>query len=65
MAEHHARKVGLGGTGDTVPTRRGRPQGIGNVLQGGGSGDTTIWVRDVGNFGGNVEEGVRDAHWVP
>ena len=64
-AEHHARKVGLGSTGNTDPTRRGRPQGDGNVIQGGGSSNTTVWVGDVGTFDRNVEEGGRDAHWVP
>ena len=61
-AEHHARKVGLGETGDTATTVRGRNQGIGNFLQGGGAGDSTVWVRDVGTFGDNVEEGGRDTH---
>ena len=53
--EHHACKVGLGETGDTAPTGRGRPQGGGNVLQGGGSSDTPVWVGDVGPFCSNGE----------
>ena len=61
-AEHHARKVGMGDTGDTDPTGRGRPQGGGNVLQGGGSRNTTVWVGYVGPSGRNVEEGGRDTH---
>ena len=64
-AEHHSRKVGLGETGGTAPTGRGRPLGGINVLQGGGSIDPSVWVRDVGNLGINGEEGVRDSHWVP
>ena len=39
-------------------------QGIGNFLQGGGAGDSTVWVRDVGTFGNYGEEGGRNAHWV-
>ena len=60
--EHHARKVGLGETRETAPTGRGRPQGDGNVLQGGGSGNTTAWVKDVGPLCRNVEEGGRGTH---
>ena len=63
--EHHARKVGLGETGDTALTVRGRPQGGGNVLQGGGPINTTVWFGDVGNFGRNGEEGIRVTHRFP
>ena len=44
---------------------RGKPQGGGDFLQGGGSCNTTVWVGDVGPFGRNREEGVSDSHWVP
>ena len=64
-AEHHACKVGLRETGDTALTGRGIPQGGGNVLQGSGSSDTTVWFGDVGPFGSNGEEGRRDTHRVP
>ena len=64
-AKHHARKVGHGEIGDTTPLGRVRPQGGGNVLQGGGAGSTIVWVGYVGPFGGNGEEGGRDAYWVP
>ena len=53
--EHHARKVGLGGTGDTAQTEMSRTQGGRNVLQGGGPIDITVWFRDVGSFCGNGE----------
>ena len=55
-------KVGLGETGDTAPTGRGITQGVGIFLQGGGAGDYTVWVWDVGTFGNNGEEGGRDIH---
>ena len=58
-------KVGMEGTGDTATTGRGRIQGVKNVQQGGGAGNTTIWVGDVGPFGGNGEEGGKDSHSVP
>ena len=61
-AEHHAQKVSLGETGGTAPTGRGRTEGVGNFLQGGGAGNYTVWVGDVGPFGGNGEEGGRDTH---
>ena len=61
-AEHHARKVGLGDSRDTALTGRGIPQGGSNVLQGGGPGNTDVWFRDVGTFGGNGEESRRAAH---
>ena len=64
-AEHHARKVVLGDTGDTDPTGRGITQGAGNVLQGGGAGDPTVRVGDLGPFGGNGEEDGRDSNWIP
>ena len=64
-AEHHAHKVGLGETGDTALTGRGRTQGVGNVLHGGGAGNPNVRVGDVGPFGGNRKEGGRDTHWVP
>ena len=62
VAEHHARKVDLGDTGDTALTGRGITQGVGNVLQGGGAGYLTVRIGDVGDFGGNGEEGGMDAH---
>ena len=63
--EHHARKVGLGETGETALTGRGRPQGGGNVLQSGGSSNITVWLGDVGPYGGNGEEGRRVTHRLP
>ena len=55
MAEHHARKVGLGETGDTSLTVRGITQGVAKFLQGGGEGNSIVWVGDVGPFVVNGE----------
>ena len=63
--ENHAYKVGLGETGDTALSRGSRTQGVGNFIQDGGAGDSTVWVGDVGPFGDIGEEGGRDTHWVP
>ena len=63
-AEHHARKVGLGETGDTDLTVRGIPQGDGNFLQGSGPSDTNVWFGDVSTFGINVYEGRSNTHRV-
>ena len=41
-------KLGLGETGDTNLTVKVRPQGGGNVLQGGGPSNITVWFVDVG-----------------
>ena len=43
----------------------GKPQGGGNVLQGGGPNDTTVWFVDVGPFEGNGEDGRRGTHRFP
>ena len=45
--------------------RRIRPQVNVNVLQFGGSSDTTGWVGDEGPFRSDGEEGGRYVHWVP
>ena len=63
-AEHNAHKFGMGGIGDIASTRGGRNQGVRNFLQGDGAGNSTVWVGDVGPFGGNIEEGGRVTHWV-
>ena len=36
---------------------RGGPQGVRMFLQGSGTSGTTFWLGDLGNFGGNGEEG--------
>ena len=64
-AEHHAHKVGLGETGDTVLTGWGRTQVARKFLQGGSTGDSIVWIRDVGLFVVNGEEGRGDTHGVP
>ena len=64
-AEHNARKVGLGETRENALTGGGRTRGVENFLQGGGAGNSIIWVRDVGPFGVNDEEGRRYTHGVP
>ena len=64
-AERHARKVGLGETGDTASMRWVRIQGVGKFLQSSGVGNNILWVGGVGPLGDNGEEGGRDTHWVP
>ena len=58
-------KVGLGDTGGTAPTVRGRTQGGGNILQVGGLSNITVWFGDVGPFGNNGEEGRIGTHRLP
>ena len=53
--EHHARNVGLGGTGYTATTGRVIPQGGGNVLQRSGPRDINVWFGDVVPSGGNID----------
>ena len=65
MTEHNAHKVNLGETGDTALAGGGRTQGVGNFLQGGGAGDSIVWVGDVSTFGVNGKEGRGDTHRVP
>ena len=43
----------------------GRKQVVGKFLQGGGAGNSIVWVRNVGPFGVNVKEDIEDAHGVP
>ena len=59
------KKVSLGETGDTAPTGRVRTQGGGNVLQGGGTRDISVWFGDLGPFGRNGEECRRGTHGIP
>ena len=61
-AKHHARKVGLGEARYTTMTRRGGSQGVGNILQGGGTINMTVWFAYLGPFGGNGEKGRRITH---
>ena len=44
---------------------RGRSQGVGKFIQGDGTGDTIVWVRNVGPFGVNGKEDRGNAHGVP
>ena len=46
-------------------TRGDKTQGIVNFLQGGGAGNSTVWVGYVGPFGDNGAECGRYTHWVP
>ena len=48
-----------------MSTEGGINQGVGNFLQGSGTGDSIVWVGYVGNFGVNVEEGRGYTHVVP
>ena len=52
-------QVDLGGAGDTATNRKGGPQGIINVLQGGGTSNITVWFGELSPFGGNGEESIR------
>ena len=63
-AKHNARKVGLGEVGDTFMMGRGGPQGVGNVLQGSGTSDTTFWILYLRTFGRNREEGIGNTQYV-
>ena len=65
MAKHHARKVGLGEARDTNLTGGGRSQDVGKFLQGGGAGDSIVWVRNVGPLCVNGKEDRGGAHVVP
>ena len=62
--KHHARKVGLGEARDTTLMGEVRSQGVGNFLQGGGAGDSIVWVGNVVPFGVNGKEDRADAHGV-
>ena len=55
-------KVALGETLDTDLMREDRTQGIGNFLQGGSAGNSTVWVGYVGPFRDNGEECGRYTH---
>ena len=64
-AKHHACKVGLGEARDTTLTGGGRYQGVGKFLQGGGAGDSIVWVGNVGTFDVNGKEDRGDVHGAP
>ena len=49
----------------TNSTGGGISQGVGKFLQGGGAGDSIVWVGNVGPFGVNDKEDREDAHGVP
>ena len=51
MEDPHERKVGIGETGDTATTGRGRIQGISNIIQGGGAGNPNVRDGDGGPLG--------------
>ena len=55
--KYHAREGSLGEAEENFMAGRGGPQGVGNVLQGSGISSTIFWLRDLGTFGGNGEEG--------
>ena len=63
-AKHHAHKVGLGGARDNNSTGGGRYQGVGEFLQGGGAGDSIVWIINVGTFSVNGKEDRGNAHGV-
>ena len=47
----------MGDIGEDYKKRGGRPQSGVNVLQGGDTGATTIWIRDMGTISRNEENG--------
>ena len=55
----------MGETGDTSFTGGDRTQGVGNFPQGGGAGNSIVWVVDGGTFGVNEKESREDTHVVP
>ena len=59
----HARLV-WGGARENTLTERGISQGVGKFIQGGGAGDSTVWVRNIGPFGVNGKYDLVDAHGV-
>ena len=59
------RKVGLGEARDTTLTGGVRSQGVDKFLQGGGAGNSIVWVVNVGRFGINGKEDRGEAHGVP
>ena len=63
-AKHHARKVGLGEARYTTLTGGGRSKCAGKFLQGGGAGNSIVWVRNMGPFGVNGKEDRGDSHGV-
>ena len=54
----------LGGVGEVTKKGRGGTQSGGNVIQGGETGGTPIWIIDLVNIGGDVEDGGGDSHQV-
>ena len=63
--KHHARKVSLREARDTTLTGEGRSQGVGKFLKGSGTGNSIVWVGNVGPFSVNGKEDRGDAHGVP
>ena len=51
----------MGESRDTTLTGGGISQGVGEFLQGGGAGDSILWVENVGPFGVNGKEDIWDA----
>ena len=52
-------------SGDTNLTGGGISQGVGKFLQGGGAGDSIVWVGEVGRFGVNDQDDREDTHRFP
>ena len=57
-----ARSLAKHQVGDASKTERSGPQGIVNFLQGVDTSGTTLWVSDLGTFGGNGKEGRGETH---
>ena len=59
---HHASNFGLGEARDTTLMGEGISQGVGEFLQGVGTGNSIVWVGNVGPFSVNGKEDIGDAH---
>ena len=55
---------GLGEVREFSNKGRGGTQSVINVVQGGDTGGNPFWFGDLGDFGGNGEDGVGNTHRV-
>ena len=55
----------MGENGGTASEVGRRTQGVRNFLQGGGAGNSIVWVGDVGPFAVNGKKGRGGTHGVP
>ena len=55
----------MGEARDTTSTGGGISKGVGKFIQGGGAGNSIVWVVNVGLFCVNCKDDRDDAHGVP